>query len=306
MRVLLLGGMGYIGSTLSGYLLNHTDHKITIVDSLEFGVNKDFFYSLLNHERVQFIKSDISDLSVIYPLIRKNDVVVNLTSLTLPNSANNPDEAIMINQHMAEIIGDCCRKLDKPVVFLSTCSNYGVAKKPVTEKADLFPVSIYALSKVNAEKYLLKNVPNSTILRCATAYGLSPGRTRWDVILNDFVKTACMSGEIEIFNPNAHRPIVHVLDISKAITKIIDSKDRNVGVYNIGFNEHNFTKKQLVEMVVKELPETKIKLVDKDDSRDYTVNFDKAQNQLGLKNERDLQLVIGDMVAQCQEDMKIW
>lgn len=306
MNILLLGGMGYIGSTLAGYLLNHTEHKITIVDKLEFGVNTHFFYSLLNHERIRFIKGDICDMSITYPLIRKHDVIVDLASLTLPNSADNPDDAIMINQHMAEIVGDCCNKLGKKMIFLSTCSNYGISKKLVTEEAELFPVSIYAISKVNAEKYLLKNVPNVTILRCATAYGISPGRTRWDVILNDFVKTAYETGAIDVFQPDAHRPIIDVQDIAKAIQIVID-RPHNSGVYNIGANNHNFTKRELVKKIVDLLPEVKINYVEKYDNRDYKVNFNKAEKELGFKIEHTVQSGIRKMILECKnEEKKSW
>lgn len=289
MKVLLLGGMGYIGSTLCDYLSKKTEHHVTIVDTLEYGVDPKFFYDLLNHERMRFIKGDISDMSLVYPLIKNHDVIIDLASLTLPISANNPDRAIMINQHMAEIIGDCCRKLGKKMIFLSTCSNYGKSTKPVNEESDLFPVSIYAISKVNAEKYLLKNVPSVVILRCATAYGVSPGRTRWDVLLNDFVKTAVTENKMDIFQPEAHRPIAHVYDISRAISIVIDKKDFKHNVFNIG--HYNYTKQELADAVAK-VTGAKLKIVESDDPRDYQVNFARAQNELGFAAQHNLELTI--------------
>jgi len=279
MKVLLLGGMGYIGSTLCEYLSRETEHHVTVVDKLEFGVDPNFFYDLLNHERMRFIKGDIANMSLIYPLIKKHDIVIDLASLTLPNSASEPDKAIMINQHMAEIIGDCCKKLNKRMIFLSTCSNYGKSTKPVDENAELFPVSIYAISKVNAEKYLLKNVPKITILRCATAYGVSPGRTRWDVLFNDFVKTAIEKKRMEIFQPTAHRPIVHVYDIARAISMVIDENNLKHNVYNIG--EYNYTKGELAKIVAGRFHAI-IDLVENNDNRDYQVSFKRAQQELGF------------------------
>ncbi len=60
----------------------------------------------------------------------------------------------------------------------------------VDEDGDLFPTSLYAETKVNLEKYLIKNISNSTVLRCATAYGLSVGRMRFDLLVSDFIKEA--------------------------------------------------------------------------------------------------------------------
>lgn len=293
MKVLLLGGMGYIGSTLCDYLSKNTEHRVTVVDNLQFNVNPNFFYELLNHERIRFIKGDIANMALVYPLIKKHDIVIDLAALTLPISADNPDTAIMINQHMAEIIGDSCKKLGKRMIFLSTCSNYGKSTKLVDEEAQLFPVSIYAISKVNAEKYLLKNVPDITILRCATAYGLSPGNTRWDVILNDFVETAVREGSIDVFQPGAHRPIVHVKDISKAIALVIEANNLKHKVYNIG--DVNYTKKDLVKLVVKQTG-AKVKYVENDDNRDYKVNFKRAFDELGFEVTRDIKKEICDMI----------
>lgn len=289
MNVLLLGGFGYIGSTLTSYLLENTEHKITIVDTLELGVNPFFFYYVLNHERVRFIKADITDMRILYPLIRKNDVVVDLAAKTLPASAKDPDDAIMINQTMAEIVGDCCNKLDTKLIFLSTCSNYGKSETLVNEESELFPVSIYAISKVNAEKYLKKHVHDVVILRCATAYGLGAGRTREDVLLNEFVFTAHKTGKIEVFQPGAHRPICHVEDISKAIKLVIDKMQngelKGTNVYNIGSNEENYTKGELAQIIAGATG-AEIKLVELADARDYQVDFTKAKNELGFTPDR--------------------
>lgn len=295
MKILLLGGLGYIGSTLSQYVLDQCDDKITIVDTLEFGVDPIYFYKLLNNDRVRFIKDDISNLRTTYELIKKHDVVVDLASLTLPNSAKEPGDASFVNQTMAEILGDICRKLGKHMIFMSTCSNYGKATKLVDESGELLPVSIYAISKVNTEKYLLKNVPNATVLRCATAFGVGAGRTRWDVLLNDFVKTALVKQEIDVFQPNAHRPICHVSDISKAIHLM--AQKRPSGVYNVGSSEMNYTKGQLADIVGK-ITEAKITTVDKEDKRDYKVDFGKIKKEFGYEPQITPEIAIPSLIEQ--------
>lgn len=288
MKILLLGGFGYIGSTLTSYLLTHTEHKITILDMLELGTDVRFFYGALNHERVRFIKGSVTDMEILYPLIRKHDVIVDLAAKTLPASAKDPDDAIMVNQTMVEIIGDCCKKLDKHLVMMSTCSNYGKSDKPVTEESELFPVSIYAISKVNAERYLTKNIPKVTILRCATAYGLGAGMTREDVLLNEFIFTAYRTGKIDVFQPGAHRPICHVEDISKAIKLVIDKVEVTPDfktIYNIGSNDENYTKGELAKIVAG-VTGADLTIVEKEDNRDYQVDFTKAKNELGFVPDR--------------------
>ena len=229
-----------------------------------------------------FVRHDITDLSKTLPLIKNHDVVVYMAAFTLPNSAKNPEDAIMINQYMAEITFDLCHRFDKPFCFMSTCSNYGRTEKLVDENGELFPITIYAISKVNAEEYMLsKKFDKLTILRCATAYGVSPGRTRWDVLVNEFVKTAIDKKLIDIFQPQSHRPVCHVLDISYAIQLAIERKQDSTKVYNVGSNDQNYTKKQLAESIAKYC-NSEITQVEKEDKRDYQVDFSKISKELGF------------------------
>ena len=64
---------------------------------------------------------------------------------------------------MVKIIGQMCNIESKKLIFLSTCSNYGQSPTPVSESSTLLPVSLYAITKVNAEKYIRKNVPGSVM-----------------------------------------------------------------------------------------------------------------------------------------------
>ena len=304
MRLLLLGGMGFIGSTLTEFLLRNTEDEIIVVDTLEFGVDPVYFYNTLNHKRVRFIKADVSNLRVVYDLIKKSDVVVYLASLTLPNSAKEPGDAVFVNETAAEIISDCCVKLDKRMIFMSTCSNYGKSKKLVNEKAELLPVSIYAISKVDAEKYLLKNNPNVVVLRCATAYGVGAGRTRWDVLFNDFVRSAVLRGEIELFQGQAHRPICHVNDISKAITMVSHVDYDSSTVYNVGTSEQNYTKEELAKIVVK-VTGVKLKSVQFNDTRDYKVDFSKIKKELGFTADHTPETAIPQLADEISKELQL-
>ena len=301
MRILILGGFGYIGSTLSRYLLDHTDHKITVVDLLKFDINPGYFYDVLKNPRAEYVRGDIADMHLTYKLVQNHDLVINMVALTLPTSAKEPGDAMFINHIMAEIVGDCCKKLGKRMIFMSTCSNYGKSEERVGEQTELFPVSIYAISKVNAEKYLLDNIPGCTILRCATAYGVSPGRTRWDVILNDFVRSAVNTSKIEVFQPKSHRPICHVRDISKAISLVIGGPEDRSGVFNVGSNEQNYTKEDLASIVARHTG-AEVTQIQHDDTRDYTVDFTLISREFGFKTEHDPDGTVPALVEELEKN----
>ena len=299
MRILLIGGLGYIGSTLIDELLKSKDHDITVLDPLLFDIAPDYFHRILSGHKVRFVKESVADMHTTWNLIKQHDIIVYMASLTMPETAKHPEEGIFVNRYMAEMVGDCCVKLDKRMIFMSTCSNYGKAQKPVNEDGDLLPVSMYAMTKVDAEKYLLRNVPNITILRCATAYGVGAGRTRWDVLLNDLTRTALEHNAIDLFQPNAHRPICHVSDIARAIRMMVDSSVREK-IYNVGDDSQNYTKKELADMVAG-LAGAKIDITEKDDDRDYTVDFARIRDELGFEAQHTPESAIPILIRHWKE-----
>ena len=303
MKILLIGGLGYIGSTLVDLILKSRDHKVTAMDTLRFDVDPIYLHRVMTSNRFRFVKEDVSDMRFTWDLIRNHDVVIYLASLTMSDTARNPEEGIFVNRYMAEMVGDCCAKLDKRMIFMSTCSNYGKSDRPVDESSELLPVSMYAQTKVDAERYLSRNIAGVTILRCATAYGVGSGRTRWDVILNDFVQRSLSSGTIDLFQPDAHRPVCHVADIARAIDLVISNPSHESRTYNVGGNSQNYTKKNLAE-IISDKTGGKIDAVNKEDNRDYRVDFSKIQKELGFEPHNTPESALPELIRQWKKESK--
>jgi len=214
-RVILCGGSGYIGTKLTEVLFHDTDYEIIIVDRLDFKLNQNFKNKYYNDKRIRFYQKDIRDKEFLSNLIQKDDVVINLAALVgEPLCKLKPEEAVSVNLEAAKDLAMLCKNKNvKKFIQLSTCSNYGKAAELVNEDSDLSPTSLYAETKVGLEKFLLENISNSIILRCATAYGLSEGRMRFDLLLSEFIKDAWICKEINVFMPQVHRPLVHISDI---------------------------------------------------------------------------------------------
>ena len=282
-KIILCGGSGYIGTKLTEHLLDNTNHEIVIVDRLDFKLEPEFKSTIYSNNRITFHQEDIRNLEFMDTVIEEGCYVVNLAALVgEPLCKIKPDEAVDVNFEAAKNLAELCKKKNiKKFIQLSTCSNYGQAKEMVSEDGKLFPTSLYAETKVNLEKYLLQNIPNSVILRCATAYGLSVGRMRFDLLVSDFIKEAWLQKEINVFMPEVHRPIVHVSDISNAISLCIEHEGKISRVYNVGSSNQNYTKREIAEKVSKRL-NAPLKIVEKVDKRDYIVNFDRIKNELGF------------------------
>jgi len=285
-RIILCGGSGYIGTKLTEVLIKETNYNLVIVDRLDFKLDSDFKSKYYDSDRVEFHQKDIRDLNFMNEQIHEGDYVVNLAALVgEPLCKIKPEEAVEVNFEAAKNLADLCKekKIEK-FIQLSTCSNYGQAKEMVDENGELFPTSLYAETKVNLEKYLIENIPNSTILRCATAYGLSVGRMRFDLLVSDFIKEAWLEKQINVFMPEVHRPIVHVSDISNAILLCIKHEGALSRVYNVGSSIQNYTKRQIAEKVSSRL-NVPLNIVEKIDKRDYIVNFDRIKNELNFSTK---------------------
>ena len=296
-RIILCGGSGYIGTKLTEVLLEKTDYHLVIIDRLDFKLDSDFKSKFYDSDRVEFHQKDIRDLNFMNQQIRKGDYVVNLAALVgEPLCKIKPEEAIEVNFEAAKNLADLCKEKNiTKFIQLSTCSNYGQAKEMVGEDGELFPTSLYAETKVNLEKYLIQNISNATVLRCATAYGLSVGRMRFDLLVSDFIKEAWLEKQINVFMPEVHRPIVHVSDISDAILLCIEHEGILSRVYNVGSSIQNYTKRQIAEKVSDRL-NVPLNIVEKEDKRDYIVNFDRIKNELNFSTKFLVEDGIEEMV----------
>jgi nucleoside-diphosphate-sugar epimerase len=177
-------------------------------------------------------------------------------------------------------------------VFSSTCSNYGKMEGDnsfVTESSPLAPVSHYAELKVRFEEYLLQKAKEGsatciTALRFATVYGLS-SRMRFDLTVNEFTKEIALGRKMPIYGEQFWRPYCHVSDFSNAFRLVLSSKRDLVEgeVFNVGDTSQNYTKKMVVEEILKQIPSGQIEYVEKnEDPRDYRVDFSKIKDTLGF------------------------
>ncbi len=289
-HIVVTGGAGYIGSLLTAQLLQ-AGHKVTVIDTLLFG--GESLLAFLSHPDFYFVKADLTEPRGL--------------RASLPRNWPKPDAVI----HLAGIVGfPACQAVGKPAawkfnvdatknvfsqaeslgverfVFASTYSNYGLSPdgKPVTEESPLNPQSLYAETKIAAEEFLLPN--GALVFRLATLYGISP-RTRFDLIVNQFVLDAYVRRELLIYQRGYSRSFVHVLDVVRGIMLALDAPREKVAgqVYNLGTDDGNYTKDQIVAFVIKRLPETFIQYKDLTfggDMRDITVSFEKIHRELNF------------------------
>ncbi len=310
-KILVTGGAGYIGSVLIRQLLDE-GYKVRVLDTLNFG--GDSLIELLNNADFEFQRGDVRNKEDVEKAIVGVDAIVNLAAIVGdPACAKEPKLARETNYEAAiNLYLIANKKGVKRFVFASTCSNYGKMADPtkyITEESELAPVSLYAETKVATEKYLLNqdknNICKPTCLRFSTVYGLSP-RMRFDLTVNEFTKELALGRKLVIFGEQFWRPYCHVVDLARSVITVLKADEDKVAfnVFNVGDTNENYTKKMLVDEMLKQLPDAIISYVKKDeDPRDYRVAFDKIKNELGFEITKTVPEGITQIVKIINEKM---
>jgi nucleoside-diphosphate-sugar epimerase len=152
------------------------------------------------------------------------------------------------------------------IIFPATNSVYGVFKGPCNEDCSLRPLSLYAQTKVLAERLVLQR-GNCVSLRFATLFGFSP-RMRTDLLVNDFVYRALTDRTLVLYEPDFKRSILHVRDAAAAICHAIDHFDemsvQNRNIFNVACGSP--TKRDIAEYIAKHI--TGIKIFYEEDTKD--------------------------------------
>lgn len=310
-KIIILGGSGYVGSAIISFFLNKKI-KVINLDNLIYDQKNKFSFS--KDKNYQFIKCDMRDKNLDSNIFKDVDTVVILGSLVgdpISNKYKKTTKSINISATKKFI--EKSLKLDvKKLIFVSTCSNYGLIANnvPAKENYKLNPLSPYAKSKVDIENFLIKKkskkiVTKIFILRFATAFGFSE-RMRFDLTVNEFIKTIMQRKKLLIYDENTWRPYCHVKDFARLIYIIFNSmKKTKFEILNVGENNNNATKLTILKKILKYLPYKNIefKKIGKD-KRNYIVNFDKVKKKYNFNCSMNIEKGIKEIIANIKKDKK--
>ena len=295
MKVLITGGAGYLGSTLTKHLLE-AGYSVTVLDNLMY--DQVTLLHLFGNPKFQFELGDVRDKKLLQELVGLNDVIIPLAAIVgMPACKANPDLTIAVNYQQVADIVEVLRD-DQKLILPNTNSQYGSSDSIITEESPFNPLSLYAKTKCDAENTMLAN-GNGVSLRLATVFGVSP-RMRTDLLVNDFVYKSVVDGYLVLFEAHFKRNYIHVQDIARTFQFIIENYDRCKGhAFNVGLSTANLSKLESAEKIKSHIPSLVIKQDDfKEDfdKRNYIVSNEKLE-ALGWKPIYDLDYGIKQLIS---------
>jgi nucleoside-diphosphate-sugar epimerase len=260
MKVLVLGGAGYLGQQLVPTLLG----DVTVLDKI-----------LYNHEYMapyNFVYGDVCDVALMKSILPKHDVVINLAAIVGdPACAAMQETAMNVNVNAVQTLNDY---FGGRIIHMSSCSVYGAGSTDVVfrEESSLNPLSFYAETKIMSEQ-ILKNRKDTLIFRLGTLHGFPHGRIRMDLAVNRLVINAQRNKEISIFGGDQWRAFLGVIDIACLIKDFVGSSV--CGIYNVA--TENMRISDLADIIKKYLPDTIVNSTDAhfEDKRSYRVDTSK-------------------------------
>ncbi len=242
-RVLITGGLGFIGSTLAHRLVQF-GAEVLLVDSLlpDYGGNLFNVEDIKDKVRVNI--ADVRDASGMHYLVKGQDFMFNLAgTLSHIDSMVDPYTDLEINCRSQLTILEACRKNnpDLKIVFSGTRGQYGKAQYlPVDEKHPMCPTDVNGINNMAGEWYhiLYNNVYGirATSLRLTNTFGpRHQMKHAKQGFLNWFVRMAIEGKEVPIYGNGAQkRDFNYVDDVVDALILAAATDKTNGEVYNIG------------------------------------------------------------------------
>lgn len=303
-RIILIGGAGYIGCVITQFFLSK-GFRVDVIDNLiysnnsptYFQFNKNYYFHYLDHSSKKIKK-----------IINHGDNIIILSGLVGdPITKKYPNLSKKINSiGLKKLISNIAGYKLNNLIFVSTCSNYGITNDICNENSELKPISLYAKSKVEIEKlfYEKKIEAKKTILRFSTAFGISP-RMRFDLTVNQFTRDLFFQKKIEVYDHDTIRPYCSVKDFAQVIFLILtsDYKYENE-IFNVGSNFNNLSKKDICNLIRNKIPNVEIIFSNKSqDKRNYRVSFNKLKKFLNIEPQITVEQGIAEIIDNIQKNM---
>lgn len=290
-KVLVTGGLGFVGHNLVKTLLNTYKCDVTVVDNC---VNSNPSVLGEDIEKVKFHQISVLDVEHLLPLINEVNFVFHLACKQISASGKEALDDMKVNAestlNMLEYIKNNSLPLLERFVYTSSCSVYGSSTKlPASESDPTFVLSNYAATKLLGENYTLIYNKNYDVATSSVrysnvyGYGQSP-RNPYCGVLGKFVHNALINEPLSVFGDGEQtRDYTFITDaIDATILAAVHPKALG-DVFNVGTGVETSVN-ELAEIIAGYIGNIEVKNVperDIDNIRRRSIDIEKIHQRLG-------------------------
>ncbi len=267
MSIIVVGGAGFIGSTLVRKLANRGE-DIVVIDKLSLG-KKDY----IDINTVSFIEEDINNIKTIIKQLKDHEPISEVWHLAansdIPEGISNIDvdlnDTFMTTVSVLKIIKEF--NINK-LYFSSTSAIYGDLDEKLTEDiGPLFPISNYGAMKLASEAIISAAVESyletAIIYRFPNVVGIPATH---GVILDFIKRLKDEPNYLQVLgNGSQQKLYLHINELIEAMMFINKKSSSGLNYFNIGPNDEGMSVKEIAERTVERVsPGAKIKYQDSD------------------------------------------
>lgn len=247
MRFLITGGAGFVGSHLVDALLERGD-QVVVLDDLSTG-RHDNIREHLTNPNFEFVMGSILNEALVDDVVRRVDVVLHLAAAVgVELIVGRPLESLATNIRGSEIVLEKCHKYGRKVLVTSTSEIYGKNDSDLLSEDDdrilgspLKTRWSYseakAIEEVLAYSYWREKGLPVVIVRLFNTVG--PRQVgHYGMVVPRFVEQALKGAPISVYGDGTQRRcFCHVSDVVQALLGLVDSREAEGQVFNVGANE---------------------------------------------------------------------
>lgn len=249
LRVLVTGGLGYVGGWISARMAA-AGHELFVLSSRPRAQQQAFAYT---HVTADLATADSSELAALLP--DTLDAVIHAASLNEAFAPEYARRALLINALGTRTLLEALAKKSEKnsassamplVIYCSTFHVYGASSGHITENSPAQPVGDYALTHYFAEEYcraaMRASGPPCIIVRLTNGYGAAktPVHSKWHLLINDLCRAAAQSGTIVLrSNPAVRRDFVWLGDMAETCEALAHRRDLAGRLFNVA-SGHSF------------------------------------------------------------------
>jgi UDP-glucose 4-epimerase len=248
MKIMIAGGLGYIGSAMCELYKNQPQHEVVVVD-------KKFIPERVANfpPHFQYFQADIRDIDVMRYLLHGVDVLHMLAAEVEAEKSIHKERAVWEHNFEApkRLIENCPSAVR--VMFPSTGNVFGGINESqkfmdLTEEDEPKPKYPYAETKRAMEKFLLGSGRNFAVARFGTNYGYAPG-IRFNLVTNIFTKRMLLGEDLVIHGGGENwRPTVCVWDCARALEFLSTRQDAQGEIFHVVRNSYQI--KELAKKII--------------------------------------------------------